>query len=364
MRSGKESPRASAALESLYSVYQSYSPPPADGLEAGFYDQAVRKLSEAARPGPAGPPGHQRGIAPSMLLLALPVGGLLLLVLEYRPKLPLRPQLVYMGLLATVLSFCYVLTIVMDYPFSGDISVGTDNYKVDALSQFWASEKPHKLAPGETKLDLTPDELAGVWHSATFGTVVIRRAGDEFRAVYRHGSGTVVGRISPDGVFRGWWCDAPTRQPADDAGDVEWTLVKTRDSRISYGSLAVRRHRRLQGRLGPAEDRRPATARPGVPVRGFLTVLPPALTRPPRVGPRWPPNGSNLSGASGCATIPAQISGGPPGPPGGWRVPMVMISGTDQRKGVGVGGDLYRGTANASKEAVEGIVGLVPGPGR
>jgi hypothetical protein len=37
----------------------------------------------------------------------------------------------------------------------------------------------------------------------------------------------VVGRIT-GGVFRGWWCEEPSRRPPTDAGELELTFV-TRD---------------------------------------------------------------------------------------------------------------------------------------
>ena len=47
MSVGKESPRASAALETLYALYQSYDPPPADGPESEFYSAGVAGLADA-----------------------------------------------------------------------------------------------------------------------------------------------------------------------------------------------------------------------------------------------------------------------------------------------------------------------------
>ncbi len=232
---GEGSPRASAALESLYALYQSYSPPPADGVEAEFYSKAVDQLSEVTS-------ARRERLSlsssdlPALLRVILPLGVLLLLVFEYRSRMPLRPRFIHMGLLATVVSFCYLLTIVMNYPFSGDVSVSSNHFKAGALATFWARDEPHVLADDEIKLDLTPSKLAGVWNSDTYGVVVIREVGDELRAVYRLGTGTVVGRISPDGVFRGWWCHTSTRQPPDDAGDVEWTLASTPTGEVVFGS--------------------------------------------------------------------------------------------------------------------------------
>ncbi len=234
MKQGHESPRASAALETLYALYQSYSPPPADGPEAVFYEQAVGELSEAAS-------ARRDRLAlsaaelPSLLRVVLPFGGLLLLVVEYRPKMQLRPQLIHMGLLAAVVSFCYLLTVVLDYPFAGDIAVGNDVFKRGTLAGYWSTDQAHVLAAGERRERISPAQLAGVWNSDSFGLIAFRVEGDDVRAVYRIGQGSVVARISSDGLLTGWWCDAPTRRPLDDAGDVEWTLVKGAAGEVAYG---------------------------------------------------------------------------------------------------------------------------------
>jgi hypothetical protein len=62
------------------------------------------------------------------------------------------------------------------------------------------------------------------------------------RGTYPHDLGTVTGRIA-DGVFRGWWCEAPSRQPPRDAGDVEFKFIRDAaggalklDGRWRYGT--------------------------------------------------------------------------------------------------------------------------------
>ena len=265
MKKGEASPRASAALETMYSLYQTYSPPPADGPEAEFYSQAVDQLREA---GAARRDRLALSAAelPSLLRIVLPVGVLFLLVLEYRPKLPLRSQLVHIGLLTMVVSFCYLLTIVLDYPFAGDVSVGTDPYKSGSLAEFFASDTPHEIAKGEKQRPFAPGEMDGVWNSDTFGVMDIRQVGNEVRAVYRAGLGTVAGQLGTDGVFRGWWCEAPTRQPPGDAGDVQWRMTRTPEGDIAFGSW----------RFGTAE-----------PLRGGWDLVKVGGPEPPDLAPRF-----------------------------------------------------------------------------
>ncbi len=235
MRKGKASARASAGLETLYAVYARYDPPPTEVVESQFYSEAVGQLQAI------GSARRDRLSAsatepPALLRVVIPLGVLLLLALEYRPKMALTGQLVHMGMLAVVVSFCYLLVIVMDYPFSGDVAVGNEPLRSGALAGFWASVEPHVLGQGEGSEKLSPKQLAGVWHSDNYGLMVFREVGDEMRAVYRLGNGSVVGQISADGVFRGWWCEEPTRQPHDFAGDVEWRLDKTSNGEFLFGN--------------------------------------------------------------------------------------------------------------------------------
>lgn len=235
MRDGRESAQAAAALETLYALYQAYDPPPAAGPQAEYYRLAVEQLDEAssARRERLGLSSNE---LPSLLRTVLPIGAVLLLVLEHRPRMARRAQLVHMGLLAAVVSFSYLLTVLLDYPFAGDVSVSNEPFKQGALAEFWSSDTPHELGPGERQEALRTGDLVGVWNSASFGLVVFRQDGDEVRGVYRLAQGTVVGSVGPDGVFRGWWCDLPGRQPDDHAGDVEWRLVSSSDGEIVYGS--------------------------------------------------------------------------------------------------------------------------------
>ena len=59
----------------------------------------------------------------------------------------------------------------------------------------------------------------GYW-SSNFGGHVFRAVDDDWWAVYNHDLGTLRGRWSGD-VFRGWWCEEPSRLPPRDAGEIE-----------------------------------------------------------------------------------------------------------------------------------------------
>lgn len=87
------------------------------------------------------------------------------------------------------------------------------------------------------------EQIAGHWAGREWGDLYVRASSDgNVWGVYPHDTGTVVGRVDPDGVFRGWWCEAPSRQPPGDAGDVEWRFGRGADGTLQldgrwrYGS--------------------------------------------------------------------------------------------------------------------------------
>jgi hypothetical protein len=68
--------------------------------------------------------------------------------------------------------------------------------------------------------------LEGHW-AGDWGDMVLRKVGDEYWGVYLHDTGTVVLRRAADGVYRGWWSEVPSREPPNDAGEVEFRFAWT-----------------------------------------------------------------------------------------------------------------------------------------
>ena len=227
MSQGKASPEAAAALETMYAQYAAFTPAERD---ASFYDQAIEHLDEVS-----GARRERLALStaelPTVLVIMLPVGVVLLLILEYRPRLAPRSQAAFMGTLALVLSSTYLLTIVLDYPFSGDVSVSDAPLTQGVLGGL-VGASVREPQEGDRQVPLTARKLEGVWNSDAYGLVVLRAEGDVVRGVYRIARGTVRGTIE-DGVFRGAWCEG-TRKPSTDgdltdAGLVEWKMIETED---------------------------------------------------------------------------------------------------------------------------------------
>lgn len=64
------------------------------------------------------------------------------------------------------------------------------------------------------------------------GDLVLRKNIAEVWGVYQFNQGTVIGEITSDGVFVGWWSEAPARE-GNNAGEVEYRWTQSRSGAIS-----------------------------------------------------------------------------------------------------------------------------------
>jgi len=246
MKHGGESAQANAELEGMYAEYDGVRPKGTQ--QTAVYGQALDDLHDVTSKR-----RERLNIAssdqPTMLRVLVVVGLVLLLVLEYRPHLKPLAGLVFMGTLAGVVTSAFLLTVLLDYPFAGQVSVSNEPFKQDNLARFWSEELAYRSKPGDDRQPLTAQGLEGLYNSRAYGTLVLRcykdnprhtvmlncRPGDSrMRGVYRYYRGTLTGEVVR-GVFRGWWTEAPTHGGAD-AGRVALRLVKTPDGPLFAGS--------------------------------------------------------------------------------------------------------------------------------
>lgn len=86
---------------------------------------------------------------------------------------------------------------------------------------------------------------------------MLRRRAGELHGTYSLVDGTVRGKVDADGVFRGSWCEHPTRRPgrtddASDVGLVEWRLLETcENGPIVSGTWSYGYQRRRDGSFEP-----------------------------------------------------------------------------------------------------------------
>lgn len=225
---GESSPRAFAALEGMYASVQGFEPRSA--AEQAFYKKAVDALDQVVKDRRTRVKQSQDGLS-VLLRILLVVGAVVFIFLAYPASVKrLRTRVLIVGATAAFVSFAYLLTMVLDYPYAGEVSVDTTPYRTGALARYWVIDSPPRPLAAETFEPLSAQELAGAWNSDnSFGEAVFREVDGEIRGVYRSDKGTVVGTLSSDGVLRGWWCQEGSRQPPMDAGEVEWRLLSTPD---------------------------------------------------------------------------------------------------------------------------------------
>jgi hypothetical protein len=189
------------------------------------------------------------------------IGIVLLLLLEYRPQLSGGASLAFMGALAAIVTSAYLLTLVLNYPFAGDVAVSSDPLKRDRLAAFWDTELAYRKADGDVDVKLQPRDLRGTWNSNAFGTLLLRcynrgdgplqgeraahrdcRRDDDWYGAYRSNDGVVSGRLDSDGVFRGWWAEQPER--VEDRKVATGDRAKQHRTVVNGGAFAWRGVRR------------------------------------------------------------------------------------------------------------------------
>jgi hypothetical protein len=66
------------------------------------------------------------------------IGVVVFIVVWYPVKIKdKRAQLVVVACIAAFISFAYLLTVLLDFPFAGDLAVGNAPFKEGALAAFW-----------------------------------------------------------------------------------------------------------------------------------------------------------------------------------------------------------------------------------
>ena len=158
MQDGKRSAQAASALEGMYAEYRRVQPRGAAQTED--YSQALDNLHEIATLR-----RERLNIAaadlPTMLRVLVVVGLFVLLVLEYRPQLSFAAGLVFMGTLAVVATSAFLLTVVLNYPFAGDVSISNAAFKHDNLARFWSQELAYRPKASDDERPLTAVATAG-----------------------------------------------------------------------------------------------------------------------------------------------------------------------------------------------------------
>ena len=90
------------------------------------------------------------------------------------------------------------------------------------------------------KAGIGKEDIIGHWEG-DWGSMYLKVVGDKVRGVYTHDDGRVIGTFA-NGVFKGWWSEAPSREAPSDAGAVEFRFLREEgkalalDGRWKYGN--------------------------------------------------------------------------------------------------------------------------------
>jgi hypothetical protein len=68
--------------------------------------------------------------------------------------------------------------------------------------------------------DVTIDDVEGYWAGDSGNMILEQWLDGSIRGVYDRDDGTLLGKLEGDTV-RAWWCEAPSRAPTQDAGEIE-----------------------------------------------------------------------------------------------------------------------------------------------
>ncbi|MEA2185966.1 MAG: hypothetical protein QOK16_977 [Solirubrobacteraceae bacterium] len=223
MRTGNGSARASAALETIYGTFQQFAP--VGEPDVSVYRQALVQLDEVSASRRERLDLSSQSL-PGLLRLLLIFGAVSFIVLSYPAGVAdRRKKMAITGAITAFICFAYLLTIVLDHPFSGEIAVDNSSFKEGDLAVYWADRTPRAVRPDDV-VALRARDVVGVWTSDAFGPTIFRAVDGEIRGVLRMARGTVIARIV-DGVLVGTWCEAPTRRLPRDLGEVQWRMTKS-----------------------------------------------------------------------------------------------------------------------------------------
>lgn len=136
MQRGEQSPLAAAALANLYAVYLGYTP---KSNETDEYGSSLSKLDTLTSVRRTRIQESQTSVSP-LLQIVLMLGTIAFVILNYPSNIDKKGvRLLVIGAIAAFVAFVFALTIILDYPFSGQVAVSNAPYKDGALAQYWPS---------------------------------------------------------------------------------------------------------------------------------------------------------------------------------------------------------------------------------
>ncbi|GAA0405164.1 DUF4239 domain-containing protein [Streptomyces luteireticuli] len=138
MREGRADYTATAAkLDRIYTDLQAYEP--RTSTQRAFYEQTLDRLNDVVAQRRARL--EQSSEQLPLLIRALVFGGALvvLAVICLFGNRRKSVQILFVASVSVLIGFSLLLVLVLDRPFSGDLSVGPEPYKAGALAVYWGA---------------------------------------------------------------------------------------------------------------------------------------------------------------------------------------------------------------------------------
>ncbi|GAA1823981.1 hypothetical protein HC028_25965 [Planosporangium flavigriseum] len=98
----------------------------------------------------------------------------------------------------------------------------------------YVEDTGESASPTVSQAPVTVREVAGHWVSGEYGDAYVQVNAAEMRVVYGRDGGRMIGSLRGS-TFTGWWSEAPTRRPGDDAGEVQLTFTRTGGKLTAHG---------------------------------------------------------------------------------------------------------------------------------
>jgi hypothetical protein len=137
MRDGRESARASSAIDAIYNAFRGVEP--ASPMAQSFYEDSVRQLNDALIARRNRLAANRDGL-PSLILALILIGSIV--ILGYATLVGSRSfwfHAIGAGAIALVVAFSLVVLLNLSFPFSGILAVDPSPFRSGVLSEFFAT---------------------------------------------------------------------------------------------------------------------------------------------------------------------------------------------------------------------------------
>jgi hypothetical protein len=136
MRDGKTDPRGAVAIDALFASMQAIEPRTA--AQQSFYDSAVSKLNDLVQQRRSRLSAADSTLPGAFVALLLLTAALTILVSYFLSSGHLGVELVLVGAVSVVVAAGLLTILLLEYPFSGSVSVSSDPYTQGVLGDLLA----------------------------------------------------------------------------------------------------------------------------------------------------------------------------------------------------------------------------------